>query len=387
MKIILHLNHATDNKDDRHLLYFVCSYYVIQALNFLISNMGLNGIAWTILSRGILAILSLFAWVVILKRKLVAALMVELFMGGSLLRTWLLGSPVEDFQTIAFNLLFSFIPMGLAFLSVRQGELIDSFFYRAALIIDVICFICIIFYPPENYSMTIGYILLLPLLISLEHIFLRFRWFDLLIAAVDLSIIILYGSRGPLLCVVAFLLIKIYLQNTLSNSRKYLYVVGTIILGLILFIYADTFVLLLADVLSRFGINSRTLQMTLSGRLSDYTSRDTIFTYYMNETMQAPLIGYGLAGSWSLNTYPHNVVVEVLHSYGIPLGSLILMATLLVVLNGLSRKRRVKDQYSYIFAAEMLSLFLSGSFIMSPLFFVGLASCLRKDLDPAYQRV
>lgn len=387
MKIILRMNYATDSKGDRYLLNFVCSYYVIQALNFLFSNMGLNGVAWTILSRGILAILSVFAWVVILKRKLLAALAVELFMGGSLLRTWLFGSPVGGFQTIAFNLLFSFIPMGLAFLSIHQGELIDRFFYRAALIVDVICLLCIVFYPPKNYSMTIGYILLLPLLISLEHIFLKFRWFDLLVAVVDLSIIILYGSRGPLLCVIAFMLFKIYLPNSLPHSRKYLYALGTIILGLFLFFYADALVVFLTSVLKRFGINSRTLQLTLSGRLSESASRNAIITYYMNETMQAPLIGYGLAGSWSLKTYPHNVAVEVLHSYGIPLGSLILMASLLVVLSGLSRKRRVKDQYSFIFAAELLSLFLSGSFIMSPLFFVGLASCLRKDVDPAYQRV
>ena len=338
-----------------------------------------DGRAWDILSISTLGFISLIAWYVILKRNAVWAIVTEVFVCFSLLYTILFDKPPSNFVSIAYHLVLVYIPMGLAVLSVKNDVLIVRTLYFCAWPIEAICICSSFLVSSSDYSMSLGYYLLLPLLIRLDRFLISYKWYDLVIAAVDFIVILFVASRGPLLCLLAFILLRVAFSNTLSSIKKILLSVVTLV-GIIL-IYENyvNIAIVALNLLDKLGRKSRTLNLLLAGSIQYDAGRTRIFSQYWELIEQSPAIGHGLAGSWVISTYPHNIAVEILLAYGIPVGLAILAVILYAVILGLRKQSPEGRRVALIFIAELVSLLWSGSFIMSSTFFVCMAACVRKD--------
>jgi hypothetical protein len=187
-----------------------------------------------------------------------------------------------------------------------------------------------------SYNMTLGYGALVSGLLFFwiykekKHIII------LLISLFCILISLIWGSRGCLLCYAIYL--ALYLFSTTTSKR----LTRSIIFSLIFFVFLffigiDNILILIARVLSGFGLSSRTIGSlgTLSIISNDSGRRD-IWGILLNQLWEKPFAGFGILGdravlnqyySDAVTLYSHNVVLEILVSFGIPLGLVIIITT------------------------------------------------------------
>ena len=189
-------------------------------------------------------------------------------------------------------------------------------------------------------SMGTCYALLVPVLANL--VYLRFYFlYDktivkgmvLLFSAINgfyLVQMAMFGSRGPILCVLflisSFFLLRVDADNQLSIRKGRFVTVGVIVILL-----SVMFIPLLQSIsnyLARYDITvnviDKFLRMDASGDISN--GRDAIDSITWNGIWDAPLVGHGIA-QFENNTgivYPHNFLLQLLYDGGFVLSFIIL---------------------------------------------------------------
>ena len=379
------LSRHFEENGDRYLLLFVCCYQVFQAFNQFLHYTHLRGMLWIVFSRGFLAVLALLAGIVVLKRKPITALAFEGAFALLVVCTYFWGSPYPGYKSMAFDLLVVFIPMGLAFYCVRSDTLALDYLYISSWIIEIICIVTSVLALSSNYSLTLGGCLLLPILVKLDRFSVTRKWYDMLMVLLDLLALVFGGGREPFVCIAVFLLILLLSQDTISLKKRLSILALLLVLAALLYAVYPYFVAAAEPLLDRFQIRSRTLRKLLSGTILSDSGRSILWRYFLEKIRQSPLLGYGITGAWELtipgseNAYPHCIVLELAAAFGIPLGALLTLALGAVVVRGLTQKNPEKRRLAVIFLSFLVHLLWSGSFLKTPLFFVGLASCLRSD--------
>lgn len=359
---------------DQVLTFFICLYLIMQALNYTVYSFGLKGTAWNIISKAILAASLVYSLLFIIKRKAGALIITESIFLALFGLSYYNSIIPADFNSIVFSELFVFIPMGIASYCIFDLGVLQKYLYYSSYGIELLSYISLINKPFETYSMTIGYMLLLPLLIHLDSVIYERRIWELLIVLVDLILIIIFASRGPLLCFAIYFVLKIVYSKQ-STLRRVIFISITIFIALILYLFYQNFLELVIKLLDTLNISSRTIQLYLSGSIDYATNRDAIFNYYVSLIKDSPLLGFGLAGNWIDGIYPHNIILEILMAFGTPIGIVILL-----FMSGLSIYSVMfskNDRLLHILIADLVSLNWSGSFLMNSLFFVGLFICLK----------
>ena len=379
------LSRHVEEKGDVYLLLFVCCYLVFQAFNQFLHYAGLRGMVWIALSRGILAVLALLAGSVVLKRKAIIALVFEGAFVLLVLCTYFWGSPYPDYRSMAFDLLVVYIPMGLAFYCTESVSLALDVLYISSWIIEIICIVTSVLALSSRYSVTLGSCLLLPILIKLDRFSVSRRWYDLLMALLDMMALVFGGGRGPFVCIVVFLLILLLTRDTVSVKKRLSILVLLLVLAALLYVLYPYFAAAAAPLIDHFHIRSRTLRMLLSGNISFDSGRSIVWNYFLEKIRLSPLLGYGITGAWELdvpgaeNAYPHSIVLELVAAFGIPIGALLTLALGAVIIRGLRQKNPGKRRLAIIFLSFHVHLLWAGSFLKTPLFFVALAACLRPE--------
>lgn len=340
---------------------------------------------WIVFSRGFLAVLALLAGIVVLKRKPITALAFEGAFALLVVCTYFWGSPYPGYKSMAFDLLVVFIPMGLAFYCVRSDTLALDYLYISSWIIEIICIVTSVLALSSSYSLTLGGCLLLAILVMLDRFSVTRKWYDMLMVLLDLLALVLGGGRGPFVCIAVFLLILLLSRDTISVKKRFSILALLLVLAALLYVLYPCFAAAAAPLIDHFHIRSRTLRMLLSGNISFDSGRSIVWNYFLEKIRLSPLLGYGITGAWELtipgaeNAYPHCIVLELAAAFGIPLGALLTLALGAVVVRGLTQKNPEKRRLAIIFLSFLVHLLWSGSFLKTPLFFVGLASCLRSD--------
>ena len=362
---------------DKLLVNFICCYLVIQAIHNLIVTVGINGMWWTVLSRGIVAAFLAFALIPIVIRQGIKAVAIELVVAILLAASYLFASTNSEFPSIAFNLIFAYVPMGIACLSIHDDSLLLKRLYVVAWLVEIVTFANAVNRLTLSYSMSLGYLLLLPALIHFDRFLENRKWLDLLMVGIDAMMIIFFASRGPIICVTFYFLLKVLFSSNMSPRKKAGLIVIALTLVSIVYFSIDRITIFLAELFSRYGGISRTLKLLSSGTIGYDANRNSIFDHYWDLINEAPIVGHGLAGSWDVSSYPHNIVIELFLAFGIPIGVVLISLLLFVTIKGISQRNLERMRLSQIFVAQLISLLWSGSFIMTPTFFVAIAICVK----------
>lgn len=379
------LSRHLEEKGDIYLLLFVCCYLIFQAFNQFLHYINMRGMLWIVLSRGILAVLALLAGIVVLHRRAIFALLVEGAFVLLILCTYLWGSPYPSYKSLAFDLLVVFLPMGLAFYCVENDSLALDYLYVSSWIIEIICIVTSVLALSSTYSVTLGTCLLVPILVKLDRFFVSRRWYDLLMVLLDIMALVLGGGRGPFICILVFLFITLLTRDTISVKKRLSILALLLVLAALLYVAYPRFTAAAAPLMDRFQVKSRTLRMLLSGKIAHDSGRSIVWNYFLEKIRQSPFIGYGITGAWELdvpgaeNAFPHNIVLELLTAFGIPIGALLTLALGAAVFRGLTSKNPERKRIAIIFLSFNAHLLWSGSFLKTPLFFVAMASCLKPN--------
>lgn len=231
-------------------------------------------------------------------------------------------------------------------------------------------------------AMGLSYLLLVPTVLVLYKLFKKFEIKYLALSAVLIIIMVLQGSRGPLVSVVCFAVIY-QLINSSENRKKVLS--NTIVLALlsVLFIvYLPNIMEWIADMCDRFGFQSKFLRVMLEGEFFTPNGRDVVAENVISIIRNNPF-GNGLFGERPvLGTYCHNIFLEFLVDFGIIFGSIFCIVYVVLIFKRFrSNNMAERNVMNILFCAFLIKLFFSGSFWTETVFFAFLAFLIKSHYN------
>lgn len=257
-------------------------------------------------------------------------------------------------------------------------------------IIKKICFILMIYYsiqclePLINtywiidgekmvYNMSFGYSIQLPIIFMIYFYLKEKNYLYLIFIILGLVEIILFGSRGPLIGILIYSIIQFILYKEKNKFLRVL--ISFIALVIILFVFTDVELLQnIIDFLSERGIVSRTLSKFANSAAVDDNGRNLvrqeIYKLFYENTI---IVGYGPLGDFVLTGhYSHNIILEVVVTFGLILGPILIISFLLMLIYAyLKSKKSVINNYIIMFfCLSIPKLFISSSFWRESCFWI-----------------
>lgn len=189
-----------------------------------------------------------------------------------------------------------------------------------------------------GYDMALGFDALFFALLSLHFItddkgarslLMTLVW--IVCVVLNVALILSYGSRGPLLGLIAFAALRLLVYifgSTSSVLRKFLASALAIGAAIILALSLNNMAVLLNSQLNSMGINSRTLEKFLYSNVVSDSGRSVIWGAL---TPRITLLGNGPFSDQAYlgaGNYCHNFVLEVFYDFGVLLGLVVLVILL-----------------------------------------------------------
>lgn len=222
-----------------------------------------------------------------------------------------------------------------------------------------------------NYNLDYGYDVVVCAIAFLILTVTNRSKIDFALLIVSLFLVINAGSRGPLICIAAAVVLIYYFSWRISPPRSFkafampCFVIALVIVGVITL---PTIVNGLTVVLGRTNSSSRAIEMFLSGDFFNDSGRSNIYDIAFDMISKGPM-GYGFYGdrfvigrTWHYG-YPHNIFLELVIQFGIVIGGIIIVILLYnIVLMLISCKDRTWQFLLITTFCSSIKLWLSGSF-------------------------
>lgn len=191
----------------------------------------------------------------------------------------------------------------------------------------------------STYSMTMSNVLLLSVLWQLNAYFDSRGKLAFIAAIIGSVIIFLYGSRNPFLAIAFFISIKILFTSGKVKKSRLIFKLFFVLLVLIVTFFFKGIMAFIAVVLEFFGLKSRTLHYLMNSDSEDITTgRAEIHDKLWNVILNDPFIGWGVAGDEvAIQELAHSMYLSVFVTYGIILGSLIIIYLFSQTIKGVCR--------------------------------------------------
>jgi hypothetical protein len=221
----------------------------------------------------------------------------------------------------------------------------------------------------EGQYMVISYGLL-PCSLFLFWSFLEsFSYFNLFFAILGIFEMLSLGTRGPLVCVIVFFIIyMLFFKHYKSPIIK----IFIVIVGCVIYLLIGPIMLGLSVLLPSLGMSSRITTMYMEHSLQETTGRDLIAKDLWGKISHDIWQGYGLGGDRVLVGYwSHNLVLEVFVTFGIVLGSIIIVWLLVLIIRSfIKEKQSVNAKFLLLLiCCSIVKLMISSSFIQEPMLY------------------
>ena len=374
-----------EEKKDAALSTFVCAYFFLQALNLLVKMGDISIPAWNLIPKIILGVLLLIAIPALVTRSGLKALLIELTVGAMFVFSSMMDShPDVNLASLAFDELVVFVPIGICAFCVSDYSALlirlHRWSYPSHFILYVLCFLLFRTHAADySYSMSVGYAVLFQMLIMIDSFTEKHSIIDLILVIADLILIVMLGSRGPLLCLGVYAVFRI-LSGIKTARMKSVILMLCCFIGAVLYLLYPYLLQLLVKLSSLLlGNTSRTIRLLLNEQLVYEAGRETIYSYTLERIMERPILGWGVGGGWLNGVYPHNLLLEIALSFGVPFAIVITIWLLAVGVKGIGSRDREKKSVFLVFLSCSVSLLFSGSFLLSSTFFVAVLLGMKSD--------
>lgn len=285
--------------------------------------------------------------------------------------------------------------------SIRDYKTVLEYFEKFSPIVIFVAFgfylITIIFgIDVAEDNMSFAYYLLPFVIIRVHSLIAKTSLKNLLIFAIAFSTLILTGTRGPLICLSISLIAFIIIGQT--KSSKKMFWIFVCVCGLI-FLSSDAFehtLRFLNNFLQNHNIENRIIEKLLNDDIFNSSGRDNILLVIRSSIEKHPIVGSGIfADRYLINSYAHNFLYELMLNFGVIIGGFLFALIIIMVLKALFSKTASKEFLTIaitIVSFIYVKLFLSGSYIMEPTFFLmlGILSSYQKEeriSDESYEEI
>lgn len=228
------------------------------------------------------------------------------------------------------------------------------------------------FYDNSYNNMVYAYNFLPSCIIAAYGLIRNIDLKNIIFNVIGISVLILCGCRGAILCFGVAVLIFIYF---FSDKRWYKIAAALVFAAAAILYMSDYFYTVLMSInrwMHAMGIDNRIFRQILLDEFTDGSGRGSIAKQVFSGIAERPFTGYGLYGDTTLNmkgTYSHNIILELMASFGMPLGlMLFLIFTVCFVQIVISKQCSIEYKVVLIifFCSGMVKLFMSGSFMEEP---------------------
>lgn len=386
-------NNKKDNQIDKRISFSVLSFYLILLLQFTIRSLTGNreGTISDLIKFGAIAFqgviyLYSFKYVLIRKWRTIIYIYLTTLIIFSI-NMLLFPQNLEFLLRLIFPFFATSLPAFIYVLSIKNFEEFDRIMIKIADFSFI--FAIILLYSllsgkieDQDYSMGLSYYLLFSLIIFTKRYIEDFRIKDLIRSAIVLTFIVLFGSRGAVVCFIVYFLFKISREfKNISYKKLIILSIFLVVSIVIAFSYKDLLKVLDEYFYYNFGLRSRTIELILydTGHLS---GRYIIYEVMSNSINRNPFFGIGIVGDRTLmnnfGLYAHNIFLELFVQFGIILGGLLLVILSLFIVNALSVKNEKIYNLAIIWICiGFIPLLFSGSYLTSIEFWVMLAILLK----------
>jgi len=234
----------------------------------------------------------------------------------------------------------------------------------------------------SNEDMFAAYKLLPHLLIVFVVTFSTPKIMNVLLSGFGVILLFSFGTRGPLIC--AFLFVMIYFFFLKKNNKK-IFAWG--IMAVCVFAVSLLFtpiVSFLQNISVQLGMSTRIFSQLLDGTfITNLSGRDDIYYLIVAAIKEKPWFGYGIAGDRTIlsslvDTYSHNIVLEVIVSYGIPIGSCVLIYLSFLLFRG-NKFCKTENERMFVlllFCNCIIKLLFSGTYLNDGFLFLLFGICV-----------
>lgn len=204
---------------------------------------------------------------------------------------------------------------------------------------------------------------------------------DIFFILLGILCMILAGTRGPLLCTGVAIVLKAVWMERNPNKRLLKIFFGIVVLILLASGVFEWLMKWISAGFAALGVeNLRLVDYMNDDMLTDSSGRDYINTVVIEKIWQRPLLGYGAGGDRLVlpkGSYAHNLFLEIWLSFGIVVGTVILVWMLYVLLKGMLVKRTsVRMVALVLLSGVFVKLMMSSSYLNSKELFILLGVCI-----------
>lgn len=292
---------------------------------------------------------------------------------------------------VLVNRLFSFSLLTLPYYYI--GVTLDikrfyKFFYYISVVAVFMCAFYELLYAQSasytgdvdtsEYNMELAYSILPHVLMVSWRALKSFVILNIAPMLLGLMLLLSFGTRGPVICAVVF--IAIYLLFIRPSKYQKTMRIITVACAVYAMSFLDQFMTFMQLMTFQLGMSTRIFDKYFEGELEDSSGRDYIRETLLRElSIDNSLFGHGVLGSYPyVNTYPHNIVLEFLFSFGWVWGIAILFCIVYIIAKMLINTHQCEINVTFgiiLVIASILKLCFSSTFVDDALFFMLLGYC------------
>lgn len=226
-----------------------------------------------------------------------------------------------------------------------------------------------------DYSMAMGYALLYPTLLIIYMILRKRSIIYILILAINVFVIISYGSRGQILSIAVFIILNLIFNENSLSVKKLLLILFCMTIGLVLYFNLETILQLAIRLLDSKGIQSRSLGYFLEK--SHYTGREVAWNSAIQRIKEKPFLGWTVGVDTSLDGfYPHQLFLELLLHFGVIVGSVASVYIIILALKNIIIYCEHDKLTLLLFCYGFIPLMLTSEYLVWPSFWAFLGICI-----------
>lgn len=384
-ELTLRLGPWDQRKKDLEYSRCIGIYYFLNELNaVLILSFRLSGSTLSLFRYLITAVIffSFIRCIIHFRKHEFQSLIIAVgFMFFLYVYSWLVGSKADlliDWGITTFGIC---VPLGVFAYNIFDKDVLYNELLKFSLPVLVLLIINLSGSQLVNYDMHFSYMLLYVIVFHISFIMRKRKYFVVPLVLLELIMLLVFGSRGALLCIFVFIVLKI-LSNMESISKRIIYIfVAILVVVLVQYLLSAYGPLFLAKA-RELGFISRSLGKILDGSLTTYDSgRSIIWQSTLELIKQAPFLGYGIRGAvdYLFSSYPHQLFLDLWLSFGVIFGSLIGLLVLIPSRKLLIGKYSISKELIHIFfSISFVMLMISGTVFTSYNFFIYMGLILSK---------
>jgi hypothetical protein len=178
------------------------------------------------------------------------------------------------------------------------------------------------------------------------------------------------ANRGSIVCLISFILI--YIVAVRFTKQKVSTKIAISVVGVLVIVFFEPVALALYALMSSLNLNTRVLDFVFSENFITSEGRDmiteTIWGTFKNDMFET----HGIGGENQLGIiYAHNIMLEWWFSFGIIMGSFVMIALICLLVKAFRKATSVALAFLLLLLTSGFEcLFMSGTYLMTPLFFM-----------------